>query len=182
MSAWHSVEAESAAHRHVADIGDLQSPHRGDPQHMLVRADPLDRANGARPEASAGPVGHAEVHRHADQRDVEPGKAGGGRLGPSGAPMKVAGPANGHLRLSALGRPASDRGEMRVVDIAALGLGVPFAQRSEHCLTTSNPHRPEGRCHLAGPKQLCSVLARSILHVRWQAATLSRVADSTELV
>ena len=43
---------------------------------MLVRADALDRAHRARPEARAGAVGDAEVHRDADQREIEPAEIG----------------------------------------------------------------------------------------------------------
>ena len=59
--------------------------HRRDLQRMLVGADALDRAHGARAEAGAGAVGDAEVHRHADQRHVEAGEIGsGGRRRPEG--------------------------------------------------------------------------------------------------
>ena len=38
---------------------------------MIVRAHPLDRAHGARAEARTGTVADGEVHRYADDRDVE---------------------------------------------------------------------------------------------------------------
>ena len=39
--------------------------------HVVIGPDALDRAHRARTEPRAGPVGDAEVHRHADQRHVE---------------------------------------------------------------------------------------------------------------
>ena len=58
---------------------------RGSPQHMLVGADALDRAHRARSEARAGAVGDAEVHRHADQREIEAAEIGQvGRVGAIG--------------------------------------------------------------------------------------------------
>ena len=43
---------------------------------MLDRADALDGAHRARAEARARTVGHAKVHRHADQRHVERAERG----------------------------------------------------------------------------------------------------------
>ena len=66
------LEAEPALHRHVADVGDGEMRSRRDPQRVLVGPDALDRAHRARAEPRAGPVGDAEIHRHADERDIEP--------------------------------------------------------------------------------------------------------------
>ena len=99
---------------------------------MLVGADPLDRPHRPRPEASAGPVRHAEVHGHADQRHVEPGKAGGGRPGlERRADEGRRSRERPHPPVRAREDLLRDRGKKRVEDIAALCLGVPFAQRSE---------------------------------------------------
>ncbi len=38
---------------------------------MVVGADALDGAQRPRPKAGAGTVGDAEIHRHADQRDLK---------------------------------------------------------------------------------------------------------------
>ena len=68
---------------------------------MLVGADALDGAHRPRAEPGAGAVGDAEIHRHADERDVEAGEAlGRRRPAGSGADRKVAGSMNGHLRRS----------------------------------------------------------------------------------
>ena len=40
-------------------------------ERVLVGADALHRAHRARTEARAGAIGDAEIHRHADQRDVD---------------------------------------------------------------------------------------------------------------
>ena len=78
-----AVEAEARAHRDVADIGRLALGFRHDTQGVVVGADPLDVAHRAGSKAGAGPVGDAQIHRHADQRDVEPAKIRQiGRLGP----------------------------------------------------------------------------------------------------
>ena len=69
-------EVVAAAERNVADVGDAEIEDRGAPEDFVIGADPFDRAQGAGPEAGAGPVAGAEVHRHADERDVETGKIG----------------------------------------------------------------------------------------------------------
>ena len=80
-----AVEAEARAHRHVADVGGLALRSRHDAERMIVGADALDLAHRAGSEAGPRPVGNAEIHRHPDQRDIEPAKIGQiGRLRPVG--------------------------------------------------------------------------------------------------
>ena len=62
----------AAAKRHIAHIGKVQLGLRRHPQRMVIRPDPLDRPHGARTEPRSRPIGHREVHRHADQRHIQP--------------------------------------------------------------------------------------------------------------
>ena len=92
---------------------------------MLVGADALDAAHGAGAEPRAGAVGDAEVHRHADQRDVEAGKSVAGGVRREGRAEQRRG--IGERPLAAVGRGEDlrgDRGEGGIVDVAALGVGV----------------------------------------------------------
>ena len=76
-----ALERETAAERHVADIGRHHVGGGGHAEHVLVRPDPLDRTHRARAETGAGPVGDAEIHRHADERHVETAEIRQGRRG-----------------------------------------------------------------------------------------------------
>ena len=88
------LQAEAAAERHVADVGDLDSAERRQPMDVVIGPDALDRPHRPRPEPRAGPVGDAEVHRHADQRRIEAAEIGQlQRIGRSGAPRKVETPS-----------------------------------------------------------------------------------------
>ncbi len=95
------LERKRLAHRHVADVGDLERPIGAifsTCSYGPMRSTPRT-ARG--PSARAGAVGDAEIHRHADQRDVDVAELAGSRSRPGaiiGAPRKVATPANGHLR------------------------------------------------------------------------------------
>ncbi len=66
------IEAVAAAERHVADVAGLHGAERQEAVHVVIGPDALDLPHRPRPEAGAGPVGDAEVERHADQRHVEP--------------------------------------------------------------------------------------------------------------
>ena len=61
---------------HVADIGGLQHREGRGAQRMVHRTHALDGAHRARTKARAGAVGDAEIHRHADDRDIEAAEAG----------------------------------------------------------------------------------------------------------
>ena len=65
------LEAEAAAEGNVADIGDCQLGERRQAMDVMVRPDSLDRPHSARAEPRTGPIGDAEVHRHAHQCHVE---------------------------------------------------------------------------------------------------------------
>ena len=102
MSAWHCSSEKrlgigtspTSATARGATSGAIRSD-------VLVRPDALDRAHRARTEPRAGAVGDAEVHRHADQRDVEIAEAARRcASGRNGAARNVAGSENGHLRWS----------------------------------------------------------------------------------
>ena len=84
-----AVETETRAHRHIADIGGLALRPRHDTEPMIVGTDALDIAHRTGSEAGARPIGDAQIHRHPDQRDVEPAKVGQiGRLRPVGQVQK----------------------------------------------------------------------------------------------
>jgi hypothetical protein len=75
----------AAAQRNVADVGDGKAHERRLTQDVLVGPDALDIADGARTEAGAGAVGDAEIHRHAQQGDVDSGFAAKLKSGRNGA-------------------------------------------------------------------------------------------------
>ncbi len=126
------LEAEPALHRHVADVGGRHVDGRRDPQRVLVRADALDRAHRPRAEPRAGPIGDAEVHRHADERDIELAVGLGERIGSERQAEERR--RIGERPLAPLGAGEylrRDRREFRVVNVAALGVGVFLAQGVE---------------------------------------------------
>ena len=127
------VEAEAALHRHVTDVGDRQVGQRRDAQCMIVRADALDRAHRARSQARTAAIGDAQVHRHADQRDVEPAEIRQrGDVRPERHPDEGCG--IGEWPLAALGvreHLRGDGGKFRIENVAALGIRIFQAQRVE---------------------------------------------------
>jgi hypothetical protein len=98
---------------------------------MIVRADPLDRPQRPRPEARAGAVGDAEIHRHPDHRHLQVAEIrilgrdlaiGRGKEGRDAGIGRNAG--------AALGKDlVGDAAELRVEQIAAMALAVFGAQR-----------------------------------------------------
>ena len=67
MSSWQSSRLKRLRNGTSPTSATRRSTTGAQPQHVVVRADPLDAAQRARAEARARPVGHAEIHRHADQ-------------------------------------------------------------------------------------------------------------------
>ena len=61
----------AALHWHIADVRDPCLGEGRALEDMIVRADPLDGPHRARSEAASVAVRHSEVHRDADERDVE---------------------------------------------------------------------------------------------------------------
>ena len=119
------VETEPALHGYVADIGDLELAHRRDAQHVLIGADPLDRAHGAGAETGAGAVCHTKVHGHADKRYVETDKARRCGIGRKTGAQQRCGISERPFPSVRRGKDAGrDRGKGRILDIAALGAGV----------------------------------------------------------
>ncbi len=136
------LEAETALHRHVADIGDGEWTYRRHAQDVLVGPDPFDAAHGAGAEPRAGTVGDAKVHGHADQRDVEAGKAGRQRIRHEGSGKQRC--RIGEWPLAAIGRGENlrgDGGEGRVVDVTALGVGIFCSERPELVLVHTSSLR-----------------------------------------
>ena len=127
------VEAEPRAQRHIADIGDIAFAARGDFERMVVGADALDVAHRPRPKPGAGAVGDAEIHRHADQRHVEPGEIGQiGRVRPIRHVEQGGEPGIGHR--PAIGAAEHQRqrfSELLGRDFGFLGAVVFGAQRVE---------------------------------------------------
>ena len=102
---------------------------------MLVRTDALDAAHRARAETRAGAVGDAEIHRHADESDVEPGKIRG--LGGPAPIRRIEQRRDAAVRkLSPVGPREDERDdllEFGIEHVAPLALGVFRAQHgAEH--------------------------------------------------
>src|SRR6185437_11614592 len=60
--------------RNIADIRQLAHGRRRDFQRVMIRTDSLDGAKGAWAKARARPVRDTQVHRNADERDVQIGE------------------------------------------------------------------------------------------------------------
>ena len=124
-----ALQAETAAERHIADIGDAGLGAGRHAQHMLVRADALDRPYRPRPQPGTGTVGDAEVHRHADQRDAHPGEIAAGRVWQKRRAEKGRGIGKRPFAPVAVGELRSGRlAEIGIVDVAARRPFVAGAQ------------------------------------------------------
>src|SRR5262249_5287156 len=120
------LEAEAALHRDIADVRRLHMQQRRDAERVLVGPDPLHGADRARTQPRPGPVGDAQVHRHADQRRIDAAEVrrrGGIRT--VGETQKSRGARERPFALVApaehLGR---DLGEARLEDVAAFRAAV----------------------------------------------------------
>ena len=127
------LEPVAAAERHVADVGNAQLLHRGAFEHVVVGADALDGAQGARAEARARAVGDAEIHRHADHRHLQVAEVGIvvvdrqiGR-GQEGRDAGIGCEARAALGEDLVG----DAAELRIEQIAAMALAIFLAQLVE---------------------------------------------------
>ena len=97
----------------------------------MIGADAFDGADGAGAEAAAGAVGDAEVHRHADQGEVDAGEVGFEGVGGKRRIEK------GRDAFVGLGAPIAreqdvgDFLEFGIEDIGGAGFAVFFAQGVE---------------------------------------------------
>ena len=171
-----ALQRITRAERDIADIGGLEHGEGRSPQRMVHRPHALDRTDGARAEAGAGTVGHAKIHRHADDRDIEPAEAGRGqRVGAIGSPDEGRDIREGPFALVAgeLGR--SHLGEMRIVNIAASGpditlpqlrelvlihAGLRFTPFSRGCVRASPPARSDTRPVRSSCSRACAPRGR----------------------
>ena len=165
------LEAEPALHRHVADVGGRQVGVGRNAQRVLVGPDALDGAHRARAEPRAGPIGDAEIHRHADERDVEAAASGlRQRIGSERQAEKRGGIRERPFAPLGAGEDLRrDRREFRVVDVAAFGIGIFAAQRVELLAVhdsivrpahyTAKPAAPGGlilaRAYCRAPRSRC---------------------------
>ena len=60
-------QAVAAAKRHITHVCHPQRVHRGDLQHVVIGADALNGAHGARAKAGAGAVAGTQVHGRAHE-------------------------------------------------------------------------------------------------------------------
>ena len=65
------LQAEAAAKRHIADVGDLARHEGRQAMHVVIGPDALHGPHRAGTKPRAGAVGDAEVHGHADEGRVE---------------------------------------------------------------------------------------------------------------
>ena len=102
---------------------------------MLVGADALDGAHRARPKPRARAVGDAQIHRHADEREIQAAEIGQvGRLGTIGRTEQ--GGDIGERPFAAVAArklQVGDSLEMLVVDLAAGRVTIALAQALELC-------------------------------------------------
>jgi hypothetical protein len=64
-------QIETAAKGHVTHICDADVRRWNRPQHMIIRPDSFDVANGTGPETGTRAVRHAQIQRDAEERDVD---------------------------------------------------------------------------------------------------------------
>ena len=64
-------QSKARGKRHVANIGGVQILRRRTVEHMIVRADTFDASERTRTETRARTVGHPQIHRHADNGDLQ---------------------------------------------------------------------------------------------------------------
>src|SRR3546814_3128097 len=100
---------------------------------MVIRPDALDVAQRPRPEVCARAVGDAEVHRHADEGDLQIAEVRVLRVDlPVGRVEQGRHPRIGRLAGSRLAEDlVGDLLEARIEEVSAVALGVLLAQRSE---------------------------------------------------
>ena len=120
-------EVVAATQWNVANVGHGEFRQRRHAQDVLVRPDPLDVAHGARPEAGARTIGDAEIHRHAQKREVDFAAL---RRGEVGAVRRAQQRRNAGVRrrplAGALEQRVGDGAKMRIEDsrigrVAVLG-------------------------------------------------------------
>src|SRR3546814_207179 len=130
------LEPETAGEGNVADIGDAQVIDRRAAQHMVIRPDALDVAQRPRPEACARAVGDAEVHRHADEGDLQIAEVRVLRVDlPVGRVEQGRHPRIGRLAGSRLAEDlVGDLLEARIEEVSAVALGVLLAQSRQFVL------------------------------------------------
>ncbi len=125
-----SALAMARAHRHIADIGRPAFRKRDNLEGVVVRPDAFDGTFFRRTEARAWPVGDAQIHRHADESDLQAGEIGRvGGVGPIGR-VEQAGEA-AVRRLAPVGAVepyGHGLGEPGIGDLGALGPGKGGAQ------------------------------------------------------
>ena len=115
----------AGAEGHVADVGRLDHAERRRAEDMVHGPDALDGAHRARPEPRAGAIGHAQIHRQADDGDVEPAEVRlGQRIGPVGSTDEGRDVGEGPFAPVALELVGRDLGEARIVNVAAARPGV----------------------------------------------------------
>ena len=128
-----AFQAVAGAHRNIADVGRLARGQGDDIEGMVVGSDPLDGADRPRSEPRARPIGDAQIHRHADQGEVQAAEVllvGGLRaIGgiEEGRNAGVRQPAF----VAALEDQGHDLGEPGIIDLAGLGLRVGRPQRRQ---------------------------------------------------
>ena len=91
------------------------------PVHVVVGSDALDAAHGAGPEPGPGPVGDAQVHRYADERDVQSGE-----IADAAEPQGRA--DEGRHPLVGLG-PAVSAGKHQLAHLAEVGVAREIGRR-----------------------------------------------------
>ena len=129
MSSWQLSSENRERIGMSPTSANLASPSGAHPQHVFVGADAFDGPQSARPEARAGAVGDPEVHRHADQREIQPAEIGlGRRIGPIGRVEQGGDVGERPFAPVAVELLFGDGAKMRIVHLAAGGVAIALAQ------------------------------------------------------
>src|SRR5690606_32396646 len=117
--------------------------HRRAVKHVVVRADALDGANGAGAESRARAVGHAEVHRHADDRDVEVAEIRVLRVNLAERRIKESRDAGKWCNTRIAREDAvGNTPEARVIDVATAAFAIPLAKFGELFVVPAHDQTP----------------------------------------
>jgi hypothetical protein len=109
---------------------------------VLERSDALDRAHRPRSEPRAGAVGNAEIHRDADERDIEPGEAVAGRLRAILRAQKRSGFRPGPFPALALELALGDAPEFGIMHLAPAGPRITQPQSVEFAVINHGRRLP----------------------------------------
>ena len=127
-----AFQRKTAAKRYIPNIGNLALGTGHHAQHMFIRANAFDITHRTRAKPRPCPVGHPQIHRHPDKRNIKTGKIILGRVRRKGCIKKRRHTGKRPFAFATGGKLGFGHFlEVRVEHIAAFGISVFFAQFCE---------------------------------------------------